>query len=206
MPDKLLERSAAMRAEFFKRQGELLETLATKGQSPEGLFITCADSRISPSSLFGAKPGDLFMLRNVANIIPPYEQADTSVMAVLEFAVLQLKVPHLIICGHTDCGGIKGLDGPVDETTLPALARWIEFARPAQQLVDRLPPPDEAERHRTIVERNVVQQLINVQSYPFVLAALEANQLNLHGWVYYLRRQMMGSYNSETNSFEMLRD
>jgi len=204
MPDKLLERSAAMRAEFFKRQDDLLETLATKGQSPEGLFITCADSRISPSRLFGAKPGDLFTLRNVANIIPPYEQADTGVTAGLEFAVLHLKVPHLIICGHTDCGGIKGLDAPVDAASQPALTRWIEFARPAQQLVDRTPELGQAERHRAIVERNVVQQLLNVQTYPFVLAALEANQLNLHGWVYYLRRRGVGSYNSETNRFEGL--
>ncbi len=204
MPDKLLEKSASMRRDFFEKQAELLEKLATEGQSPEALFIGCSDSRVVPEQLFGARAGDLFMLRNIANIIPPYEHSDMGITAVLEYAVRHLHVPHIIICGHTDCGGVKGLDTQLDAEAEPALAGWIEFARPAQQAVDADEKLAEWERHRAIVERNVVQQWRHIRTYPFVLAALEANQLELHGWVYYLRRRLMGYYDPVADKFDVL--
>ena len=204
MSHKLLKRSAPFQSGFFERQGELLEKLAKEGQSPEALFIGCSDSRVVPEQLFGARPGDFFMLRNIANIIPPYEQSDEAITAVLEYAVRHLRVPHLIICGHTDCGGIKGLDAELDAEAEPALTHWIEFARPAQQEVDAGENLGEWERHRTIVERNVVEQLRHVQTYPFVLESLAANRLELHGWVFYLRRKLMGSYEPVKDRFEVL--
>jgi carbonic anhydrase len=204
MPDKLLEQTAPFQSDFFENQADLLERLAKEGQSPEALFIGCSDSRVAPEGLFGASPGDFFMLRNIANIIPPFEQSDMGMTAVLEYAVRHLRVPHLIICGHTDCGGIKGLDANLDAGAEPALANWLEFARPAQAQVDAGPKLEDWLRHRTIVERNVVHQLRHVQSYPFVLAALEANRLELHGWVYYLRRKVMGSYDPGRDRFELL--
>jgi carbonic anhydrase len=206
MPDILLEKTAPIRADFFEKQGELLEKLATEGQSPESLFIGCADSRVSPEGLLGANPGDLFMLRNIANIIPPFEHSDTGITAVLEYAIRHLKVPHLVICGHTDCGGIKGLDAELDAENDPALTSWLEFARPAQQEIDSSGRKfiNEADRNRAIVERNVVLQLRHIQSYPFVLAALEANRLELHGWVYYMRRRLIGHYGPAGDSFILM--
>ncbi len=204
MPDRLLERTVPFQSDFFENQAELLENLAREGQAPEALFIGCSDSRVAPEQLFGASPGDFFMLRNIANIIPPYEQSDMGITAVLEYAVRHLRVPHLIICGHTDCGGIKGLDAELDAEAEPALTHWIEFARPAQQEVDAGKKLGEWERHRTIVERNVVQQLRHVQTYPFVLEALAANRLELHGWVFYLRRKLMGSYEPAKDRFSIL--
>jgi len=203
MPEELLERSAPLRADFFEKQTELLEKLASQGQSPEGLFIGCSDSRVSPECLLGIDPGDMFMLRNIANIIPPYKQHDTAITAVLEYAVRHLHVPHLIICGHTDCGGIKGLDARLDAGHEPALTRWLEFARPAQQTVDAAQNLSGYDRHKAIVEQNVVQQLRHIQSYPFIQAALEANQLELHGWVYYLSECEMGYYDPATNKFNL---
>jgi carbonic anhydrase len=205
MADKLLEKSTSMRRDFFEKQAGLLEKLA-KGQSPEVLFIGCSDSRVSPERLLGANPGDLFMLRNIANIVPPYEQSDVGITAVLEYAVRHLKVPHLVICGHTDCGGIKGLDADLDPQAEPALTRWIEFARPAQQEVDAAAEMliNEADRNRAIVERSVVLQLRHVQTYPFVMEALEANRLELHGWVYYLRRRLTGYYDPAKDDFVLL--
>lgn len=201
MPDKLLEKSAPMRDDFFEKRAELLEKLAKEGQSPEGLFIGCSDSRVSPEQLLGASPGDLFMLRNIANIIPPLEHADTGITAVLEYAVRHLRVPHIIICGHTDCGGIKGLDAQLDAAAEPALVQWVEFARPAQQEVDARGKLNDWERHQAIVGRNVVLQLRHIQTYPFVLEALETNRLELHGWVYYLRRRSMGHYDPVKDKF-----
>ncbi len=206
MPDTLLEKTAPIRADFFEKQGELLEKLAKEGQSPEALFIGCADSRVSPEKLLGANPGDLFMLRNIANIFPPFEQSDTGITAVLEYAIRHLQVPHLVICGHTDCGGIKGLDAELDPENEPALVRWLEFARPAQQEIDSSGQSfiNEADRNRAIVERNVVLQLRHIQTYPFVLAALEANRLELHGWVYYMRRRLIDHYESVKDEFTII--
>jgi carbonic anhydrase len=202
MPDELLKKSAPMRSDFFEKQAELLEKLASEGQSPEALFIGCSDSRVAPEQLLGASAGDLFMLRNIANIIPPYDHSDMGMTAVLEYAVRHLQIPHLIICGHTDCGGIKGLDASLDVHAEPALAGWLEFARPAKRVVvsDKL---SEWGRHRAIVERNVVQQLHHVQTYPFVLEALESNRLELHGWIYYMRRRLMGYYDPAKDAFDI---
>lgn len=200
MPDQFLEKSTSMRHDFFEKQAELLEKLGREGQSPEALFVGCSDSRVSPERLLGANPGDLFMLRNIANIIPPYHQSDMGISAVLEYAIRHLQVPHLIICGHTDCGGIKGLDARLDPDHEPALAHWLEFARSARREVEVQTLSDRT-RHRAIVERNVVLQLRHVQTYPFVQEALEANRLELHGWVFYLRRRQMGFYDPVKDGF-----
>lgn len=202
MSDPFLDRSAAGRRDFFEKQGELLQRLAEQGQSPEALFVGCSDSRVVPEQLLGARPGQLFMLRNIANTIPPYWQTEISVVAVLEFALFELRVPHAIICGHTDCGGVLGLERQIDITRQPGLARWLDLVRPAQREVDfyqsDLSP---AERHRAIVERNVILQLRNLQSYPFVRQALEANRLELHGWVYYLKEKQIGTYDLAADRF-----
>ncbi|MBN1220261.1 MAG: carbonic anhydrase [Anaerolineae bacterium] len=202
MTDSFLKKSAPIRADFFEKQAELLEKLAQEGQSPEALFIGCSDSRVSPERLLGANPGDLFVLRNIANVVPPYAHSDAGTTAVLEYAVCHLQVPHLIICGHTDCGGIKALDTRLNVEAEPGLFNWLQFARPAQRQVEAENLGD-WERHRAIVERNVVQQLRHIQTYPFVLEALEANRLELHGWVYYLRRRLMGYYDPVRDRFEI---
>jgi carbonic anhydrase len=205
VPDPLLDRSSRLRGDFFEKQGALLRRLAVEGQEPQALFVGCSDSRIMPEHMFGARPGDFFMLRNVANIIPPYIQTEIGIASVLEYAIMFLKVPHLIVCGHTDCGGIHGLDTQLDLSREPALTRWLELARPAKRDVDFANQDlDPDARHRAIVERNVVNQLHNVQSYPFVRQALEADLLDMHGWVYYLERQEIGHYNPESERFETL--
>ncbi len=205
MSDTLLAHSAPMRQDFFENQGELLAKLAAEGQTPDALFVGCSDSRVTPERMLDAQPGDLFMLRNIANIIPPYIQTEIGIASVLEYAVLHLRVPHIIICGHTDCGGIKGLDKNIDMSREPALSRWLDLARPAQREVDfRLRDLAPEERHIAIVERNVIHQLRNVQSYPFVREALEADQLELHGWVYHLERQQISFYDPGADQFSFL--
>jgi carbonic anhydrase len=202
MTDPLLGKTAVQRRNFFEKEGELLTNLIQQGQSPEALFIACADSRVTPEQFLEAKPGALFMLRNIANIIPPYHQTEIGTASVLEFAVLRLEVPHIIVCGHTDCGGIKGLDEDIDLSREPALARWLELARPAKRDIDLgfhdLP---EVDRHLAIVERNVVNQLQNIQTYPFIRKLLELEKLDLHGWVYHLEKQQISSYDPVSNQF-----
>jgi carbonic anhydrase len=200
--DSILIQSASSRNSYWEEHRALLQNLARQGQFPTALFVSCSDSRIMPEQILGAKPGDFFMLRNVANIIPPYHQTEIGIVSALEFAVLYLNVPRIIICGHTDCGGIKGLDSHIDMSQTPALARWLDVARPSQRDIDfslrGLSPED---RHLAIVERNVVNQLNNIQSYPFIRQRLESDQLTLHGWVYHLETQQISIYNPETEQF-----
>ncbi len=174
--DALVKSSQALRA-------ELLAALSSQGQFPDAMFIGCSDSRVVPERLMGANPGDLFVLRDVANLVPPFGTGGDAVGAVIEYAVLHLHVKHIIICGHTDCGGIKALDGHVDYAGEPHTARWLELARPAQTQVDAQ-GVDPERRHRAVVEQNVLNQLANLQTYDPVRRALEADELELHGWVY----------------------
>jgi carbonic anhydrase len=198
--DPVLERSHALRMESFENERELLEALAHDGQFPDAMFIGCSDSRVVPEALIGARPGGLFVARVVANIVPPYGTGQNAVGAAAEYAVLHLKVKHLIICGHTDCGGIKALDHPVDMAAEPAIAGWIEFARPAQTQVDARGLIGNA-RHQAIVEQNVLLQLENLQTYAAVQRALAENQLELHGWVYNLAERQVHYYDPTQDRF-----
>lgn len=200
MSDPILERSHALRTEFFENEGELLDSLAGQGQFPDAMFIGCSDSRVVPETLTGAHPGDLFVARVVANIVPPYGTGQNAVGAAIEYAILHLKVGHLIVCGHTDCGGIKALDQGVDMAAEPALANWIEFARPAQTRTDARGLAGPA-RHQTIVEENVLLQLENLQTYTAVQRALNEGRLELHGWVYDLAERGVRYYDPVQGHF-----
>ena len=179
---------------------EMLDTLAQKGQSPDAMFIGCSDSRVVSELLTGARPGALFVARVVANIVPPYGTGQNAVGAAVEYAVLHLKVKDLIICRHTDCGGVKALDQPVDMAAEPAIASWIEFARPAQSQIDARGLRGDA-RHQAIVEENVLLQLENLKTYGAVHRALDENRLELHGWVYDLANLQIRYYDVNAGHF-----
>jgi carbonic anhydrase len=142
------------------------------------------------------------MLRNIANLVPPYWQTEVGIVSVLEYAILDMKIPHIIVCGHTDCGGIKALDAALDLSSRPTLSRWLDLARPAQREVDGFSEAEiSAERHHAIVERNVVNQLRNLESYPFIRERIESEKLSLHGWVYYLELPEIRYYKPEDDNF-----
>ncbi len=202
MTDKILKRTAVFHRDFFETQGKLLAQLVEQGQSPKIMLVTCSDSRILPGKLFGTKPGDLFVIRNISNVLPPYIQAEIGTVSALEYAIHELNVAHLVILGHTDCGGIRSLDRLFEINQYPALSRWLEFIRPARrEAVYRHSDMSSESLHQLIVERNVVMQLQNAMSYPFVREALEANRLELHGWVFYLAQQEVRYYDPETDAF-----
>jgi carbonic anhydrase len=186
---------------YFEENRELFELLAGKGQAPQVLFIGCADSRAAPELITQSSPGDLFVTRNVGNIVPPYGSGQTSIGAVVEFAVLELAVRHIVLCGHTDCGGIRGLDQAVDWAGEPHIARWIEYARPAKTQVEAGGLPDK-DRHLATVRANVLLQLENLRSYDPVRAGENAGTLSLHGWVYHLETGFIEAYDSHTRSWD----
>jgi carbonic anhydrase len=188
------------RTDFLAQEKELMERLARDGQAPYALFIGCSDSRVMPSRVAGAKPGDLFVLRNVANIVPPAQEDEAAVGAVLEYAVLHLCVPHVIVCGHLDCGGIRALDQQLDEGREPHIARWLGYARPVLREVELLGLAGEG-RHRALVEANVRLQLKNLLSYSYVASAVKENRLTLHGWVYEIGAAILWYYDEMARCF-----
>ena len=169
----------------FREHQELYEQLATQGSGAEVLFIGCSDSRVPIELLTMADPGELFVARNVGNIVPPYGIGETAMGAVIEYAVRHLHVKHIVVSGHTDCAGIKALDAPADWSREPHLARWIEHARPAKTKVEASGLPEEV-CHLATVRENVLLQMEHLRSYDPVREAERAGSLTLHGWVYHL--------------------
>jgi carbonic anhydrase len=200
MPSNLVGQTNAARTSFFREHQELLDRLLTKGQSPQIFFIGCNDSRVIPEAIMGAVPGDLFVFRSMANTVPPYGLGECAVGASLEYALHHLRVKHIIICGHTDCGGIHALDRRLDQLDEPHLARWVEYARPAQTQVDAW-GVDPDTRHRAIVQQNVLLQLENLRTYQVVRQMLEADEVALHGWVYDLSTGWISYWDTEAEQF-----
>ena len=185
---------------YFEENRDLFELLAEEGQAPEALFIGCCDSRVSPEWITQCDPGDLFVARSVGNIVPPYGSGQPGIGAVVEFAVQQLGVRHIVLCGHTDCGGILALDQAADWSREPHIARWIEHARPARTQIEASGLSEE-ERHLATVRANVLVQLENLRSYDPVHTGEKDGTLSLHGWVYHLETGVIESFDSETSSW-----
>jgi carbonic anhydrase len=188
--------------EKYEADRPLFELLALK-QEPKVLFVTCSDSRVAPELITDAEAGDLFVARTIANVVPPYATGAIGVGAVIEYALLHLHVEHIVICGHTDCGGIKGLDTPLDLSREPNIARWLDHARPAQTKVEAGGFPEEA-RHLATVRENVLLQLEHLRSYDPVRNALRAGSLALHGWVYHLESGAIEAYSAESDTWAPL--
>ncbi len=188
----------------YQQNQEFFERLAAQGQAPEVLFIGCSDSRVPSELLTQLEPGELFVTRNVANIVPPYGTGEMGVGAVVEYAVLHLHVKHVVILGHTDCGGIRALDQPPDWSREPHMARWIEHARPAKTKVEASGLP-EAERHLATVRENVLLQLEHLRSYDPVRQGERAGTLTLHGWVYHLESGTFEAYDLRGGTWVQLK-
>lgn len=192
---------------YFKKEEEFFKRLS-KEQEPEVLFITCADSRVDPNLVTQSKPGELFIVRNVGNIIPPYDaiKDKNSVAAAIEFAVLMLKVTDIIVCGHSNCGAMEVLYKDERElTNMPHLKDWLKLAAPVKDIVLKYYSMIQSEaRQRITEEENVLCQLHNIQTYPFVQEVLNAGVLHLHGWYYNIGTGSIYYYNSSEDVFELI--
>jgi carbonic anhydrase len=181
---KLIQGIHQFRQEDFRPLKGLFEELA-KGQSPETLFITCSDSRIDPNLLTQSRPGDLFILRNAGNIVPPHGAAGGGEAATIEFAVVALGVKDIIICGHSHCGAMQGLLRPETLAPLPALTAWLTHAETTRRIVrDNYADLADERLLTATVEENVLVQLENLKTLPAVASRLVKGDLRLHGWVY----------------------
>lgn len=188
-------------SEIYPKHRELFERLAT-GQSPEALFITCADSRIDPAMVTASQPGDIFVLRNAGNIVPPHEETASGMTASIEFAVAALKVRHIVVCGHTECGAMKGATDMNGLDGLPRVRDWLAHSAEAVETVrGRGEDPASPEGMTALLRENVLLQLAHLRSHPTVAAGLENGSLTLHGWVYDIRSGAVEAHDESTGAF-----
>jgi carbonic anhydrase len=204
--EQLIEGFRRFRATYFEENRALFKALAQVGQQPKVLLIGCSDSRIDPNLIFGAQPGDMFVLRNVANLVPPFETMGTyhGTSAAIEFAVRKLEVEHVVVLGHAGCGGVRVLveEGAADGTDF--LRPWMQIARAARE---RCLLHAEAEGYPPMLARQICEKetvaisLDNLMTFPWVRDRVNDGRLALHGVWFDLERGELHHFDSETKIF-----
>mgnify|MGYP006294767593 CR=1 FL=1 len=183
---------------------ELFSRLS-EGQSPEALLITCSDSRIVPQLFTHTGPGDIFMVRNAGNIIPPcghkgISPGDQSEMASVEYAVKHLGVRHIIVCGHSDCGAMKALQSGVDQEGTPHLYHWLNHAQDTLENF-KAEASSEWDEVSQLSQFNVIRQLEHLKNYKFIRERLEKDELTLHGWFFNISSASLYLYDEKQQNF-----
>jgi carbonic anhydrase len=201
---KLIEGHKKFLAEVFPEKKSHFHLLA-EGQSPQWLFITCADSRVLPDLILGTEPGDLFISRSIGNVVPVTSQDVDGVTATIEYAVQVLKVRHVIVCGHSDCGALKAAVNRKSLENLPKAKRWLDHVEAAFAHKQPLNPADgENAELAALIRGNVVAQIGNLRAQPAVQQALAENRLTVHGWYYDILTGQIEEYDEAAKRFALL--
>ena len=189
-------------SEVYPARREMFESLA-HGQQPIALFITCADSRIDPNLITQTGPGELFVERNPGNLVPRHEEFVGGVSASVEYSMLVLKVPLVIVCGHTDCGVMKGLLHPETAEGLPAVRQWMRHASEAHRrlLAHADAAASDTERLRLLTQINVAVQIENLKTHPSVRSRVAAGEVDIRGWVYEIGTGLGWALDQATGGF-----
>ncbi|TKB75287.1 MAG: carbonic anhydrase [Nitrospira sp.] len=203
--EKLVEGVKKFQTEVFRAKRELFSRLS-ESQAPRALFITCSDSRIDPTLLTQAEPGELFILRNAGNIVPSYGETMGGSTATIEYAVALLGVKHVIVCGHTDCGVMSALLHPESVEDLPAVKNWMIQAETTRRIVrDNYADLKGEELLVTTIQENVRIQLDHLRTHPAVAVRLRRGTLALHGWVYSIPTGDIWAYDESKDVFVSLK-
>jgi carbonic anhydrase len=183
---KLKEGILRFQTEIYPEQADLYRKAASEPQRPFALIVTCADSRIDPEMITQSFPGDIFVTRNIGNLVPAYGEMMGGVSAVIEYAVSALKVRHIAVCGHSDCGAMKALLAPESLESMATVRRWMRNAEAALSVADSLSDKDDkqSERLKRLTEENVLLQVQHLKTHPSVAGAVAREELTLSGWVY----------------------
>jgi len=193
---------------FFDGDHTLYPDLVEKGQNPRAAVVACADSRVSPNTLLQARPGDLFVIRNVANLVqPPGSAAGNSTISGLEFAVRKLNVAHIIIIGHSHCGGIQALiDGPSKVgPQFPHVASWVSpFGTVRRQVQEKCAGASEEEVARTLEKAVARASLAHLAAYPWIQERVAAGTLSLHAWYFDLENGTLSAFDQEKGEYVTL--
>ena len=203
---KLIQGVHSFQTQEFRRFSGLFRRLAREGQKPHTLFITCADSRVLAELVTGSKPGDLFVVKNVGNIVPPATvTGPNSTAAAVEFAIEALGVTDIVICGHTQCGAMAALVSGIPHAEhQPHLAEWLEQSRTVRETVARNYPKvtESGDLQTLMAEENVLFGLENLKTYGVVGRAVSEERVRLHGWMFQIHTAQLYAYSSESGQFE----
>lgn len=199
---KLIEGIHQFQQTIFDSQKHLFERLA-RGQQPLALFITCSDSRIDPNLLTQTQPGELFILRNAGNIVPPYGTASGGEAATIEYAVAVLKIKDIIVCGHSLCGAMGGLLHPEQLDGLDAVKDWLRHAHATARIIEENYGhiTEKKARLTATVEENVLVQIEHLRTHPSVAAAVSRGDLKLHAWTYKFETGQVFAYEPQQGQF-----
>jgi carbonic anhydrase len=205
-PENLADRFRRFKQRHFLPNAEQYEELATYGQTPEAMIISCSDSRVDPETIFGAMPGELFVVRNVAHLIPPYETGGKfhGVSAAIEFAALNLRVKNLIVMGHSGCGGVKAaLDqSAAIQTESQFISRWMSMLDEARLsvLASHQTRPH-AEKQRALEKEGVKTAIKNLRTFPFISQLEDKGRMSLHGAYFDIATGTLSVLNHSRNEF-----
>ncbi len=206
-PRQLIEGFQRFRERHFVKDGVQFHDLVQFGQTPKALVVACCDSRVDPALVLDCAPGDLFVIRNVANLVPPAENQGHyhGTSAALEFGVRNLAVQHIIVLGHAQCGGIHALlEGGVAKDN-SFIAEWMRIADAAREQIEQeLAGASSEVRHRACEQQAILVSLNNLTTFPWIRERVEQGRLALHGWYFDIARGELLGYNVTTRRFEML--
>jgi carbonic anhydrase len=184
MMQKLVQGIHSFQRGFFASHRELFEQLATAGQKPETLFITCSDSRVVPTLITNAAPGDLFIVRNVGNVVPSVDLPGGTAAAI-QYAIEVLNVENVIVCGHTQCGALKAILEPESVAHLEYVKRWLKGTISVKKVIEEKYTHLSAEARLTAaIQENVLAQLEHLREYPFIASRLDTGKLFVSGWIF----------------------
>ena len=182
----------------------MFEQLAETGQQPETLFITCSDSRVNPNLITNSAPGELFIVRNVGNVVP-HMDLPGGTAAAIQYAVEVLNVENIIVCGHTQCGALKAILDPDSVTHLQYVRRWVESTIDVKNLIDEKYAHLEAEAKLTAaIQENVLAQLEHLREFPFVASRMDAGKLHVNGWIFDVGKGEVFDYDPDIGEFMSL--
>ncbi len=207
-PGQLIEGFRRFREQHFTENDALYRQLVTEGQSPKIMVVACCDARVDPAIVLDCKPGDLFVIRNVANLVPPAESRSSGrhgTSAALEFGVRNLGIEHIIVLGHAQCGGIRSLFGGSRGETDSYVSAWMRMAEEVHAGVLRdLPDAPLEQQMMACEERAILVSLENLMTFGWVRERVESGTLTLHGWYFDIEHGQMLQYNPASRAFEAL--
>ncbi|MBU0631863.1 carbonic anhydrase [bacterium] len=206
---KFAEGNELFKKAYFKKNEESLLELAQNGQNPRTLFIGCCDSRVIPDLIIQSNPGDLFVIRNVGNFVPPYKPDEDyhSTAAGIEYAVSVLNVSEIIICGHSHCGAINHLFQTIEDPSLTHTKKWLDLGEKAKSMavLSLGKNADREELLRVTEKLSVVTQIENLLTYPAVKKRVDEENLHIYGWYYDIQTGGIDYYDPDTYQFEPLK-
>lgn len=205
--EKLFKGIARFRREDFESHRQLFKELGRK-QQPHTLFIGCSDSRVVPELITRTRPGELFMIRNVANIVPPYRKTEdfAGTTSAIKYAVHVLDVEAIVVCGHSNCGGCAALHkSPEELQHIPNVARWLDASHEVKERVKKQVVEGTPEEQEWLTEQiNILVQMRNLLTYPYIRERYEQGNIEIFGWYYIIETGEIFNFNDHTETFELI--